>query len=343
MTQHKLIAIDLAKNVFQVCLMNQNNKIVVNKQLRRNELMAYIQKQEPSTVAMEACYSSHYWARCFEEMGHTVKLLPAQFVKPFVRGNKSDHNDAIAIAEASQRPNINLVPIKSLHQQDIQCLHRIRERYVRTRTGLINQTRGLLSEFGIVAPQGVKSFNVLLRELMEPKEDRLSPLFKAQLGNIVDDFYAISDRIEQINGELKTLSESIPACRLLMTIPGIGCINATGLYSAVGNGSQFKNGRELSVWLGLNPRQSGSGEKQTSGGITKRGNRYLRKQLVHGARALAYRSKKREDYIALWCNALTERRGKHKAYVGLANKMARIVWAVLSKNESYKPTMPTVA
>jgi len=340
MTQHKLIAIDLAKNVFQVCLMNKNNTVVVNKQLRRSELMAYIQKQEPTTVAMEACYSSHYWARSFQEMGHEVKLIPAQFVKPFVRGNKSDRNDAVAIAEAAQRPNLKAVPIKSLHQQDIQCLHRIRERCVRNRTGLVNQTRGLLSEFGVIAPQGLSSFNQLLCELMEPKENRLTPIFKNQLGRIADEYYAITDRLDEINKELKTLAETIPACRLLMTIPWIGCINATGLYSAIGNGSQFNNGRELAVWLGLNPRQFGSGEKQTSGGITKRGNRYLRKQLVHGARAIASRYKNREDRVAQWCNALMERRGKHKAYVGLANKLARIVWAVLNKNEPYKLTMP---
>lgn len=340
MTQHKLIAIDLAKNVFQVCLMNKNNTVVVNKQLRRSELMAYIQKQEPTIVAMEACYSSHYWARCFTEMGHDVKLIPAQFVKPFVRGNKSDRNDAVAIAEAAQRPNLKSVPIKTLHQQDIQCLHRIRERYVRNRTGLINQARGLLSEFGIVAPQGVNAFNMLLRELMEPQEKRLTPLFKRQLGYIAEEFYATTGRIDEITLSLKTLAETIPACRLLMTIPGIGCINATGLYSAIGNGSQFNNGRELAVWLGLNPRQSGSGEKQSSGGITKRGNRYLRKQLVHGARAMASRCKTKEDRVSIWCNTLIERRGKHKAYVGLANKLARIVWAVLFNNEPYKLSIP---
>lgn len=232
------------------------------------------------------------------------------------------------------------MPLKSLHQQDIQCLHRIRERCVRSRTGLVNQTRGLLSEFGVIAPQGLNSFNQLLSELIEPTESRLSPIFKRQLRCIADEFHAISDRLDEINEELKIQADTIPACRLLMTIPGIGCINATALYSAIGNGSQFNNGRELAVWLGLNPRQFGSGEKQTSGGITKRGNRYLRKQLVHGARAIASRYKNREDRVALWCNALMERRGKHKTYVGLANKLTRIVWAVLNKSEPYKLTMP---
>ena len=187
MIKHNVISIDLAKNVFQVCGMNRNNKVTFNKQIRRDSLAEFINRQEPTTIVMEACYSSHYWGRAFEAMGHTVKLLPAQHVSPFVRGNKSDKNDAVAIAEASHRPNILPVPIKSLAQQDMQCLHRIRERHVKHRTGLSNQVRGLLSEYGIVAPLGNSAFCKLLREVSQPEYSGISQLIKPLFNETADE------------------------------------------------------------------------------------------------------------------------------------------------------------
>ncbi len=336
MNQHNLIAIDLAKNVFQVCGMNARQKVTFNKQLRRSELAMFMQHQPPLEVVMEACYSSHYWGRCFEAMGHTVKLLPAQHVAPFVRGNKSDHNDALAIAEAAHRPNIKSVAIKSAEQQDIQALHRLRERHVSQRTALINQTRGLLSEYGIVAPLGHKAFCVLLREISQPVARQLSAQLKTHINQIADEYYRETDRIKEMTDTLKALAVANPLCERLLTIPGIGVINATAIVSAIGNGSQFANGREFAVWLGLTPRQSSSGTTFTSGGITKRGNRYLRKQLVHGARAVLSRSKLKTDPLSRWINQLVARRGVQKACVALATRLARIAWVVLQRQENYK-------
>lgn len=336
MNQHNLIAIDLAKNVFQVCGMNARQKVTFNRQLRRTELATFMQNQPPLEVVMEACYSSHYWGRCFEAMGHTVKLLPAQHVAPFVRGNKSDHNDALAIAEAAHRPNIKPVAIKSVEQQDIQALHRLRERYVSQRTALINQTRGLLSEYGIIAPRGHKAFCVLLREISQPGARQLSARLKTQINQIANEYYGVTDRIKELADSLTAIAAANPLCERLMTIPGIGVINATAIVSAIGNGSQFANGREFAVWLGLTPRQSSSGTTSTSGGITKRGDRYLRKQLVHGARAVLSRSKQKTDPLSRWINQLVARRGVHKACVALAARLARIAWVVLQRQENYK-------
>ena len=339
MTKHNLISVDLAKNVFQLCAMTEHQRITFNKSLKRQDLAEFMLKQEPTNIVMEACYSSHYWARRFISMGHTVKILPAQHVSPFVRGNKSDRNDAVAIAEAARRPNILPVPVKSAEQQDIQCLHRMRERYISHRTGLINQTRGLMSEYGIVAPKGHKAFCLLLRDLSLPENEDLSPVLKAQLNQVADEYYDQTNRIEDITRQISDIANQHPLCRLLRSIPGIGVINATAIYSAIGNGSQFNNAREFAVWLGLTPKQSSSGESFKSAGITKRGNRYLRKQLVHGARSALSRSKNKTDHLSRWGNQLVARRGIQKASVAMAARMARLAWILLQRNEAYKPQL----
>lgn len=335
MTKHNVIAIDLAKTIFQVCGMTKQNKTVFNKSLSRTKLPEFMAQQPPTEVVMEACYSSHFWARRFETMGHKVKLLPAQHVTPFVRGNKSDRNDALAIAEASRRPNITAVPIKSIEQQDIQSLHRIRERYIAHRTGLMNQARGLLAEYGLVAPQGHKAFCILLRETSQPV-CHLSAIIKTQITQVAEEYYSQCDRIEEISAVLKNIANNNEYCKILLSIPGIGFINATAIYSAIGKGSQFKNAREFAVWLGLTPKQSSSGTTFKSGGITKRGNRYLRKQLVHGARAAVSRCKNKTDSLSLWVNQLVARRGAPKAYVATAARMARLAWVLMHKKEMYR-------
>jgi transposase len=336
MKELNVVAVDLAKNVFQVCGMTRDHKVAFNRQLRRQELCMFMAQQPPVEVAMEACYSSHYWGRCFQAMGHKVKLIPAQHVTPFVRGNKSDRNDAVAIAEAASRPRLQPVPVKSVEQQDIQCLHRLRERYLAQRTGLINQTRGLLSEFGIVAPQGLSAFVALLREVSDGGWDQLSAQLKTQLQHIAQEYEALNRRIKGLTRALTEVASGNPLCQLLLTIPGIGVINATALVSAIGNGSQFANGRELAVWLGLTPRQSSSGERFRSGGITKRGNRYLRKQLIHGARALMLSCKRKTDPLSNWVNQLVARRGVHKACVALAARLARLSWVLLNRQTPYR-------
>jgi len=235
-----------------------------------------------------------------------VRLLPAQHVKPFVRGNKSDHNDAVAIAEASRRPKINEVPIKTVAQQEIQSLHRMRDLCVQRRTAVMNQA--------IV----------------------LSASIKIQYRLIAEEYHQLTARITGINEQLRQIVVEQPECQLLSSIPGIGVINATAIYSAIGGGNQFKNAREFAVWLGLTPRQSSSGNSFSSGGITKRGDRYLRKQLVHGARALLCSCRNKTDRLSMWANALVARRGYNKACVGLAARLARLCWILLQKKEVYE-------
>ena len=286
---------------------------------------------------MEACYSSHYWGREFTKLGHAVELIPPQFVKPFLRGNKNDRNDALAIAEASDRPNISRVPIKTIEQQEIQSLHRIRDRLVKQRTQLINQLRGLLSEYGIVTGQGHKAICRLVAELSDAADSRLTAMMKHQVSRCRDEYHALSDRIDESNKQLAVIAQHHPLCRILMSLPGVGIINATALMASIGNGSEFRNSRELAVWLGLTPRQHASGDKSISLGITKRGNRYLRKQLIHGARAAVSRCKKRDDDLSLWANRLVARRGMNKACVAYASRLARLAWVLLQRNETYQP------
>jgi len=337
MNKVTLISVDLAKDVFQVAGFNDRLKEDFNRRIKRKDLHNFMVQQPACEVVMEACYSSHYWARCFQQMGHRVRLLPAQHVTPFVRGNKSDHNDAIAIAEASRRPNIHHVPIKTHAQQDIQSLHRIRDLCIQRRTGVMNQTRGLLSEYGVVSPKGHKSFLVLLGLITDPEHDAISSSLKVQMRSVRDEYQQLTDRVADIQSELISIIAQQPQCQLLSSVPGIGVINATAIYSAIGNGNQFKHAREFAVWLGLTPKQSSSGNTFTSSGITKRGDRYLRKQLVHGARALLYRCRNRTDKLSLWANALIARRGYNKAVVAMAARIARICWTVLQKNEMYRP------
>lgn len=269
MPKINVIAIDIAKNVFQACSLSKSQKVGFNKTLRRTEVTAFIAQHPPTNIVMEACYTSHYWGRVFQDMGHKVRLIPAQFVKPFVRGHKSDRNDAVAIAEASQRPGISSVAVKTIEQQDIQVLHRIRDRYVARRTGLVNQCRGLLAEYGIIGPQGMVAFCRLFREVTAPESKSLSSLVKTEFAQAVDEFNWLTDRITDLNEKLASIAKTNDICKVLLSIPGIGTINATALYSAIGRGQQFKSARELAVWLGLTPRQSSSGETFNSGSIAR--------------------------------------------------------------------------
>jgi len=336
MNKNTIIGIDLAKTVFQVGVMT-NGKLTSNKQVKRTRLHSLIANHTPSTIVMEACYSSHYWAREFEALGHTVKLIPAQHVKPFTRGNKTDANDAVAIIEASNRPNLRFVPIKTTHQQDIQCLHRIRERLVKNRTGLTNQTRGLLAEYGIVAKQGKKGFMLAIQAGLN--NDDLSELIKTELHFSLGELQRISEHIAQIETKLQSYLEQDEDCQILHSLPGIGVINATGLVCKYGNGSQFSKARSLPVSLGLTPTLSSSGNRFQMQGISKRGDRYLRKQLIHGARALLmFCDKRPDDALCRWASRLKQRRGTNIAAVAVANRLARLAWVLLQKREMYRPS-----
>ena len=334
----KTITIDLAKNVFQVCGVNEHIKPQFNQKLKRNQLLDFMRQQEPTMVVMEACYSSHYWGREIAKLGHDTKLIPAQHVTPFVRGNKSDHNDAFAfaIAEASQRDNIRFVPVKTEHQQEISCLHRIRERLIKNKTAMSNQARGLLSEFGVVFPCGHKALLNGLTSVID------NPQYSHRLQDMVIDMLSEYDiTLNRLKGIEKQLGEFVDASesgKILRSIPGIGVINASALLAAIDKGQAFNNPKEFAVWLGLTPKQHASGNISKMGGITKRGDRYLRKQLIHGARAFVSRAAKSTDPLALWALKLRATKPFNKVAVAMAHRLARLIWILLSRQEHYRVT-----
>lgn len=340
MNHNTTIGIDLAKSVFQVAILH-NGRIQLNKRFNRKGLRSFICNHPKATIAMEACYTAHYWARQFESDGHKVVLIPPQHVKPFTRGNKTDANDALAIIEAAQRPNLRFVPVKTIHQQDVQNYHRIRERLVSNRTALCNQTRGLLSEYGIVFASGKKA--LLLGIERGLNDESLSGVFKVELMAVLDELQFIAQRIEEVELQLKRYVDNDISCRILHSIPGIGFINASALVCKYGNASQFRDGRSLSVSLGLTPRLSASGHRQQMLGITKRGDQYLRKQLIHGARSLLmFCDKRPDDALCRWASRIKQRRSYNVAAVAVANRLARPVWILLKKQEMYRP-MPVLS
>ena len=330
------IAIDLAKSVFQICIVSGHNKVSKQLRLSREKFRQFMLEQTPSRVVMEACYSSHYWARLFQQQGHQVLLIPAQHVTPFVRGNKNDQNDALAIYEASMRPNIRFVPIKSLGQQDVQSLHRMRERLVKDRTALCNQMRGLLTDYGYIFPIGINAVLKGLREILEQGE--LSGMMQSELNWTLTEYDLLSRRIDHINEELKRYGEQDQQCQNLISIPGIGAHIATAIKSTVGNAEVFHNSRDFAAWTGLTPRQKASGHKSVMSGITKRGDAYLRKLLVQAARHTLRWAKRNEDTnLARWMIDIVQRRGLHKGVVAIAHKLARIIWSVLTRQTVFNP------
>lgn len=334
MNNIKRIAIDLAKNVFQVCAMNEKNKVLYNKKYSRKELLALLSLLPPIQIFMEACYSAHYWGRTCNENGHTAFLIPAQHVKPFVRGNKNDANDALAIMEASARPFIRFVPVKNTIQQEIMGMHRLRERWVHSRTSLTNQARGLLSDFGVIFPKGFKGFREAILKCQDNETFTLN--FRALLLSMLEEFNQLSERIEKINEQLTQYTDENQNCKIISSLPGIGFINASAIVAQIDKGQAFNSPKEFSVWLGITPTQYASGEKSREGRITKRGNRYLRKQLIHGARAAMRWARKRDDQLSQWINQIVKRIGINKAAVAIANKLARLIWILLQKQETFK-------
>ena len=330
----KLVSIDLAKSVYQVCGFSVENKPIFNKRFKRSTFSEFMLKLEPTNIYMEACYSSHYWGRTLQEQGHQVYLIPAQHVKPFVRGNKNDSNDAIAIAEAAQRPNIKFVPIKSIVQQEILSLHRVRERLVKNRTQLTNQLRGLLVDFGMVIPQGFKAFREVIPKVVD--NEKLSLTFRHELSYYLQEFNQVNERLTSIEKSIRALCEYSPCYQILCSIPGFGLITASALFASIDKGQAFSSAKALAVWLGITPTHRASGNHFHSGGISKRGDRYLRKQIIHGARAAMRWAKKRDDQFSDWVNHLVVRRGFNKAVVAVAHKMVRIAWILLQRNEPFK-------
>ena len=331
-----VLGIDLAKQSFQLHGINGVGKTIVKKKLARNKMAEFIAQLPPCLIGLEACGGSHYWVRVFKKMGHTVRMIAPQFVKPFVKSNKNDVADAEAICEAVQRPSMRFVPSKNIEQQDVQSLHGIRSQAVARRTAQANQIRGLLMEYGIIIPKGISYIRKEIPLILENAENELTMLFRALLNNLYDEMVHLDERIKTVEGKLNIVCRQNEACQRLLTIPGVGLLTATALVAAIGDIKAFKNGRELAAWIGLVPRQHSTGGKPTLLGISKRGDSYLRTLLIHGGRTVVRVADKYQDRRNQWISALDKRRGKNISAVAVANKNVRIAWALLSNNTTYQ-------
>jgi transposase len=329
----QLLAIDLGKQSFHIHGISSEGE-VISKKVTRSKLEAFVQELAPAIVAMEACASAHHWGRQFEALGYSVRLIHPRFVMPFVKGSKNDAVDAEAIHEAALRPTMRFVPVKTTEQQDLQMLHRTRDRLITQRTGLINHIRGLLGEYGVVIPVGAFRFRKDIRTAIS--EASLSTLAKQNFHALIAEFEGLDKRIAEIDRKLIAICRTDERCKRLATLPGVGPVIATALVAAVDDGQHFSSGRALAAWIGLVPRQYTTGGKPRLGGIGKRGNQYLRRQLIHGARSVLIRISARSDRRAKWAQELLVRAGHNKTLVAIANKTARMAWAVLRSGESYK-------
>ena len=334
-----MIGVDLAKDKLQVCAINQAGKEVSNKSLSRKKLINLLVSKYPdATIAMEACSGSNPLARSLEALNFKVLLVPPQHVKPFVKGNKNDRNDAFAITEAARRPNMHFVKPKTLEQTDLIQVHRFRDKQVRARIALTNQLRGFLREYGIAAPEGFCALKRVVLAETEIKSDNLTVNAKALFKEIYQDWLLLDKRIDDLDKKLKRLSKIDNEVKRLMTLKGVGDITATAFKATIGNGAAYKNGRHCAASLGLVPREHSSGGKQKLGGITKRGNGYLRRLLVQGAHTVLKYASRSNDKLSCWAKRIENRRGKQVAAVAVANKMARILWSMAYYQTNYDGT-----
>ena len=330
------IGLDLAKNTFYAVALDTHGHQRWQRKLRRSQLLDFLARQPVALVAMEACAGAHYWARAVESLGHQACLLPAQHVRSYRRGQKNDYNDATAIAEAALHGRIRPARPKTLAEQELQCLHRMRQLQVAERTRLINQLRGLLAEFGRVMPQGRSAFERSLLPLLEVDaglpEGRRQMLLRRW-----DAYRRLNDELDWYDRRLQEQVRTDPACQRLMEIPGFGPVVSSAFRAVLGDGRQFRRGREAAASLGLVPRQHSTGGRTQLLGITKRGDRQLRSLLTHAARAVVRRAAHQDDRLSRWIQALLQRRGHNKTVIAVANKLARIGWVILAREEHYQP------
>lgn len=331
-----VLGIDIGKNSFHLYGVDQDGNKTIRKKLSRKNLVEYVANIEPCLIAMEACGGAHCLARQFQFYGHEVKLISPQFVKPYVKTNKNDYNDAEAISEAVTRPRMRFVPVKSSEQQSWQFLHRFRQQAVEQRTALVNQIRGALLEEGITIAQGAGKLRTHLPRILEDAENGLHDLTRSLIHGLSEQLENLDSRIKGYDEQIQELAQQEETCRLLMTMPGVGAVIATAMVAAVGNPTNFQSGRHLAAWLGLVPRQHSTGGTPKLLGISKRGDKYLRTLLIHGARSVLHRLKNQDDRCKKWVTQLNARSHNNVAAVGLANKMARIAWVLMTKGEVYK-------
>lgn len=339
------IGLDIAKHKFQVHAVDEYGKDIFNKQLNRKDVLSFFANLPVCVVGLEACGGAHYWGREIQKLGHTVGLISPRHVKPFVINNKTDAADARAICEVAGRSSTRFVSVKTEEQQDMSAWHCIRERLIRNRTALANQIRGLLAERGIILPQGITHIRKRLPEIVEDTQNRLSMMARDFLSDLYTEFHEADERLAELDRKMEAATKNNELCNLLMQIPGIGSVTASALVAHVGDAKQFKNGRELAAYLGLTPREHSSGGKQKLLGITKRGNTYIRKLLIQGARNLCRAWARTVDAASdgrkAWLQGVVARRGPFVASVAQANKTARIAWAVLARGEEYQAAKAT--
>ena len=334
------IGIDIAKTVFQLHAVDANGATVIRKRLRRAEVLSFFAGLEPCLIGMEACATSHYWARELAKFGHTVKLMPPAYVKPYVKRGKNDATDAEAICEAVSRPNMRFVPVKSADQQAVLMLHRARALLIRQQTMLANAFRAHLAELGIVVPQGIRHVRALVERVFGKDAIDLPALARTALRPLVAQLMELRLQIKTIEKELLAWHRTSQESRRLETIPGVGFITATAIAATVTDPSHFRSSREFSAWLGLTPRQTSSGGKDRLGRVSKMGNGYVRSLIVVGATAMIRYAREKGAVSARWINALLEKKVARLVSVAVANKTARIAWALLVRKEDYRATMP---
>jgi len=335
------VGIDLAKNVFQVHGVNEHGKTVLRKQLKRDQVATFFAIMPQCLIGMEACGSAHHWARKLRSFGHDVRLMAPQFVKPYVKTNKNDVADAEAICEAVGRPNMRFVPIKDIEQQAVLSLHRVRQGFVKARTAQANQIRGLLAEFGLVIPQGIAHIAKRVPELIEDEHNELPGLFRLLVQRLLEQLKGFDHQVREIESQIVAWHRVNENSRKLAKIPGIGPITASAMVASLGDAKSFKNGRQVSAWLGLVPKQNSTGGKTVLLGMSKRGDSYLRTLLIQGSRSMIYAAQ-RKDISDSWLGRLLKRRNANVAAVALANKNARIIWALLAGDREFHSDYTTV-
>jgi len=333
----KRVGVDLAKSVFQLHGVDVHEKPVWRRSLRRGQWLEQLQRRVApgGEIGMEACAGAHHWGRRLEALGYRVKLMAPQFVKPYVKSNKSDRNDAEAICEAMSRPSMRFVELKSVEQQDIQAVHRVRAELLKQRTAKVNQIRGLVGEYGLVAPQGVSHLRRALPQWLEDASNGLSDRFRRLLAGLAEDLRGLEARIEELDQELEAIVRETPAARRLLALRGIGPTTATALVAALGSGRSFARGREFAVAMGLTPKHHGTGGKERLLGISKRGDAYLRQLLVHGARSAVRAARGKDDPLSRWIQGLLVHKHSNVVTVALANKTARMAWALTRHDIDY--------
>jgi transposase len=330
------IGLDIVKNVFQVHGTGEEGQVLLRRKVRRDQLLTLLSGLEPCLIGMEACATAHHWARELEALGHQVKLMAPAYVKAYVKRNKNDAADAEAICEAVTRPTMRFVAVKSANAQSILILHRSRHLLVRQRTAQVNAMRAHLAEYGVVAPKGREHVRELV-DVLDKGKGLLPELARQTLMLLAAMIEGLSTQIRKIEVALMAWHRADPTCRRLETIPGIGFITATALAATVSDAKVFRSGRQFAAWLGLVPKQHSSGGKQRMGGISKMGDRYLRHLLVVGATAVVRYTRRKKTTISIWANQLLERKHARLVTVAVANKMARIAWAVMAREENYRP------